>query len=52
ELELGGGGPARAAAVLAELVADGVEVGRFEKAELSLAELIERVVRRTGGAHA
>ena len=52
ELDLRGGGPGRAAAVLAALVAGGVEVGRFEKVELSLAELIERVVRRPGGGHA
>lgn len=52
ELDLGGGGPDRAAAVLSSLVAGGVEVGRFEKVELSLAELIERVVRRPGGDHA
>ena len=43
------GGPDGAARVLDALVARRVEVARFERAQLSLAELIERVQRSTTG---
>ncbi len=38
------GGPEQAARVLAMLGADGVQVARFEPVELTLAELLERIV--------
>lgn len=42
------GGPPQAAEVLRTLVAAGVEVSRFERESLTLADLIERVLRRAG----
>ena len=41
-------GPAHAAEVLRSLVAAGVEVSRFERETLTLADLIERVLHRAG----
>ena len=43
------GGPPAAARVLESLVARRVEVTRFEQVQVSLAELIERVQRRSAG---
>jgi ABC-2 type transport system ATP-binding protein len=48
ELDVAGGERA-AAAVLAFLVADGVEISRFEKVEPPLAELIQRLAEHPGG---
>ena len=42
------GGPPHAAEVLKSLVAAGVEVSRFERETLTLADLIERVLHRAG----
>jgi len=42
------GGPPQAAEVLKALVAAGVEVSRFERETLTLADLIERVMQRAG----
>ena len=42
------GGEPQAAAALAMLVQNGVAVSRFERLELSLADLIERVIRAAG----
>jgi ABC-2 type transport system ATP-binding protein len=46
------GGEAKAAAALAILVEAGVTVSRFERLELSLADLIERVIKGAGAAGA
>jgi ABC-2 type transport system ATP-binding protein len=43
------GGPDRAAAFLARLIEEGVPVSRFEKAELSLADLLRRVLNAHPG---
>jgi ABC-2 type transport system ATP-binding protein len=52
EIELPAG-EALAARILADLLAAGVTVSRFERMELPLADLLERVVReRSGSAHA
>jgi ABC-type multidrug transport system ATPase subunit len=42
------GGPPQAAEVLRTLVAAGVDVSRFERESLTLADLIERVLHRAG----
>jgi branched-chain amino acid transport system ATP-binding protein len=43
------GGPEAAASVLEQLVQHGLIVARFERVELSLGELIERVITRKAG---
>jgi ABC-2 type transport system ATP-binding protein len=45
------GGHAAAARVLETLIADGVEIARFERVQPTLAELIERVQERARKAH-
>jgi ABC-2 type transport system ATP-binding protein len=42
------GGPDRVAALIRELSGRGIEVSRVEPVRLSVAELIERVIRRSG----
>ena len=46
------GGPERTAQVLAFLTEQHVPIARFERVTLSLADLIERIVERRGGAEA
>jgi len=46
------GGPDRTAQVLAFLTEQHVPIARFERVTLSLADLIERIVERRGGAEA
>ena len=48
EMEVPGGGLERAAQVIAFLTEQGVAIARFERVDLSLAELIERVLQRRG----
>jgi hypothetical protein len=47
-MEVPGGGLERAAQVIAFLTEQGVAIARFERVDLSLAELIERVLQRRG----